>query len=174
MLNWIASVELQSDELANWITNAKNCGWSGVVAGGDDAASRLDMESSTKDQIIVSTDDSIVDDYEVQSVHVVNSEDKVHQRTCITPQQIREGSENSYEGTHDARENESYYPEMRRISSQDADYIRSTVASEAYYEFIRSPNPRFFDSVKEQLFWFATTVLCLGLLYICNIPFMLI
>lgn len=173
MLSWIAKMEFQSVEIANWIANAKNCGWSGVVAGGDDAASLVEIEASTKDQISMSIDDNIVDDDEVQSVHVVNSDDKVHQWTCITPQQIREGSENSYEG-HDARENESYYPEMRRISAQDADYIRSTVASEAYYEFIRSPNPRFFDYVKEQLFWFATTFLCLGLLYICDIPFLLI
>lgn len=161
MLNWIASMETDSDEVMNWIANAKNCGWPGrVETGADDTTSRVDIEC--KEDMACSTNDQIIDDLleEYQGpVDVVHSDAVEHHRTC------------TYEAI---RDNESYYPERRRISAQDDDYLRNTVSHEAYYDFIRSPHPRFYDSVKEHGFWFVTTVICFGFLYIYDIPFLLI
>ena len=162
MLNWIASMETDSDEVMNWIVNAKNCGWPGLVETGADDTSTSRMDIGCKEDMTCSTNDQIIDDlledYQVP-VDVVHSDAVEHHRTC------------TYEAI---RENESYYPERRRISAEDDDYLRNTVSHEAYYDFIRSPHPKFYDSVKEHGFWFVTTVICFGFLYIYDIPFLLI
>ncbi len=151
MLTWIAGIKTESDVVTNWIANARNCGWSGVVARAEET------DSQKCDRIITSNDDV------------------AHHQTCMKPGPIREETGNTCEkpieeGNHFV----SYYPEKRKISALDDKYIQSIISREAYHEFIRYPDPRFFDSVKVQLFLFVTTVICLGLLYVWDIPFLLI
>lgn len=199
ILNWIARMELESDELKNWIANAKNCGWSGVAGEediiGTNPTSGNGMENSECDNMecsaneqILSTNDE-VEDHDVAipdpGLGVVNNDDAHNHLGRNTQKEVRhvagKNEGNSPEhgtGTRSSNaklESECNHHLQKRIMSvQDDSYIRSTISREAYYELIRNPIPRFFHPVGEPLFWFGTTVICLGLLYACDIPFLLI
>ena len=62
----------------------------------------------------------------------------------------------------------------RFLSARDDEYLRAIISTEAYYELVGEPEPRFTDPSWEMTFLLACTAACFGLLSFFRIPFLLI
>ncbi|KAL7554562.1 hypothetical protein ACHAWF_018020 [Thalassiosira exigua] len=151
MLEWIATSGAAHEEGArDWIANAIECGWRGPaspareVAEGGGAGGRSDSCAAKAGEDVDFDDD---DDDDADACEA------------------------------DADENGSALIttwNRRFLSAQDERYFKETVSLDQFHDIMGDPSPTFYDPSREAWFYVAITVVAVGVLWACNIPFLLI
>ena len=144
-LNYVASVETNElNEARNWITNAKKCGWHGlveqveeqcIVDGNNADVNGCDVDADTSTgKFEEATDDT--------------GQAEFHYPSIMTKSQIR--------------------------SSRDDKYLQETLLNNDYWLLVGelTPNPKFCVPVRKIMFLLIFTSITCGWAYALGIPFL--